>query len=1165
MKYFLSFLLYITTLFTSYAQLSNKHWLPPLHANEENYSTLIQGHYVYLSTPEPTPFAVTVTTGDGTPINGSPFTISQGNPVQINIGNAQPSVMMLDRTDVGTVITGKGLVLEAQYDFYVNFRVRSQNHAEFLTSKGKIGAGTVFRLGSLPQTSSGGIRNFVASFMATEDATSVTLSDYDSNVVFINGNSTFSTANQSFTLNAGESVVVSGYTTTAANYTGFVGALLTSNKPIVANTGNLAGGMLLAMDGQDFNLDQIVPLEQVGTEYIVMKGNGSNVSERPMVIAHQDATDIFVNGNATPITTINAGEYYLIPSSYFLGTTSNKNMYITTSKKVFVYQIIAGSLSDATTGMFFIPPVNCFWQQNVDLIPDFNKIGTTVYSNSVLLLATKTGATVQVNGITTTATPLPVTGVADWETYRITNLSGNVSVTSTEPLSVGVLGAENVAGYGGFFSGFGSIPTDSKAIICSSETTVDLFTYINGNPETGGTWSFNGTTLANGLFNPTTDTPGIYTYAFSKSCDGVTQNYAVSIEVSIQQAENVGSSTTKTYCNNDNPEDLITLLGNNVATNGIWSFDGTTLANGLFNPATDASGIYTYTLPASGVCPEITSTVTVTVNNAPQITTISNLEECDDTSDGDAFNNFTFFNLNDKENEIIGTQTNIASITYHEQQNYAENNSNSLPLNYYTTSKTIYFRITTTDNCYSIGSFNLVVNPLPNAVDEVTLKQCDTDSDAITSFNLTEANSLLSTATTVSFSYFSSIANATTNTSPITNTTNYIANNGTIVWARIEDTTTHCFVTAKVNLVVSAMLINANYSYTINECDNYVDTTNTDTDGIAVFNLTEIATDIMANSTIPTGQAYSFSYYLSENDALAETSEITGTTDFSNTIPYFQKIWVRIDSEINNECVGLNDYLTLTVTPTPDVNLGDDFSLCVSPSTGLGEQTVNATPISSGNYSYQWSSNVPNLDLSSATNATYTITQAGTYTVEVTNTATNCSNTDEITAIISSEPEQFIATVTTPAFSSGLTIIETNAIGGFGTYEYSLDLIDWQTNPTFTDLPNGTYTVYVRDIQGCGVLSVDNLFAITYPNFFTPNGDGYNDVWKIDYLPQSFNPIIYIFDRYGKLLQQQTISSEGWDGTFNGQPLPSSDYWFVIEYTENNSRKQFKSHFSLKR
>ncbi|TRW90194.1 T9SS type B sorting domain-containing protein, partial [Flavobacterium sp. GT3R68] len=55
-------------------------------------------------------------------------------------------------------------------------------------------------------------------------------------------------------------------------------------------------------------------------------------------------------------------------------------------------------------------------------------------------------------------------------------------------------------------------------------------------------------------------------------------------------------------------------------------------------------------------------------------------------------------------------------------------------------------------------------------------------------------------------------------------------------------------------------------------------------------------------------------------------------------------------------------------------------------------------------------------------------------------------------------------------------------------------------------------------------------------------------------------------DRYGKLLKQLSpINSTGWDGTFNGQLMPSSDYWFSVDYTEEGVVKVFKAHFSMKR
>jgi gliding motility-associated-like protein len=89
--------------------------------------------------------------------------------------------------------------------------------------------------------------------------------------------------------------------------------------------------------------------------------------------------------------------------------------------------------------------------------------------------------------------------------------------------------------------------------------------------------------------------------------------------------------------------------------------------------------------------------------------------------------------------------------------------------------------------------------------------------------------------------------------------------------------------------------------------------------------------------------------------------------------------------------------------------------------------------------------------------------------------------------------------------------------------------------------------------------------AINYPLFFTPNGDGFNDTWNIVGLANQPNTKIYIFDRYGKLIKQISPTSNGWDGTFNGRPLPSTDYWFTVTYEEDSQTKEFKAHFSLKR
>ncbi|WP_252775325.1 T9SS type B sorting domain-containing protein [Flavobacterium sp. NRK F10] len=1155
----------------AFSQLSNKHWIPPLYANETMSTNLVKDHYIYLSTPEPTPFPVTIKAGNGVPINGSPFTISQGNPVRIKIGDDQPSLMMLDISQVGSVVANRGLILEGQYDFYVSFRVRADNHAEILASKGRTGAGTVFRLGSLPQTSGGSIRNFVTSFMATEDNTTVVLSDYDVGVSFILGNTTFSAPSQTFVLNKGESVVVSGDVSTSVNRVGFIGALLTSDKPIVVNTGNLTGGMLSDSAGQDFNLDQIVPLEQVGKEYIVMKGNGSDSTEHPLIIAHEDNTEIRLNGSPTPVATIDAGEYYLVPTSYFLGSASNFNMLIQTSKPSFVYQIIGGSLSDATSGFFFIPPLSCFWQKSVDLIPDVDRIGNTAYTGGILV-ATESfvngdpsnPTVVTINGVPVSANSVAVTGNPNWKTYRIDNLTGDTEVSSTGALAVGVFGASGAAGYGGYFSGFGSVPSNRTMDVCSG-TTIDLFDEIPGNPETNGTWDYNGTPRADGLFDPTIDLPGDYSYHFSKTCDGITRFYDITITVnSIVPGPSAGVSSAQNLCQVNESIDLTSFLGANITSGGTWTYNGTPRNpdNGDFNPTIDLPGQYTYTVSdVNGICDPVSATVTVDIVSSPDALTVTSYEICDTDDDGDDTNGYATFLLDTKNAEIIGNQTDILSVQFYETMIDAENNMPPLSNSYYSNSKTIYFRITNNNGCYEIGTLDLEVNPLPVSVSEITLKQCDTDTDAITNFNLIQANSQISTDSDVVFTYHNSLSGAEGQTDYVADDTNYTAANGSEVWVRIENDY-GCYRTAKVNLIVSATTVAQSFSFPLEECDDYLDANDPDDDGIDYFDLTQIEATLI--SQFPSNQSYTFSYYENETDALIEQNSIQDITNFRNTVPDYQEIWVRMESNLY-ECAALGPFLKLIVNPLPDTDLGDNFFLCVDPQTGSGSQVIDATPATSGNYSYQWSSDIVGLDLTNEVGSQYVVTEEGTYTVIVTNLDTSCSYTDQITTTYSSEPVSFTAEVITPPFSAGTATIVGAAEGGYGIYEYSIDLVNWQTNPTFTDLPNGNYTIYVKDIQGCGeLLSVSNLNAITYPNYFTPNGDGYNDTWNIKGLSE-YDAKIYIFDRYGKLIKQISTNGEGWDGTYNGQPLPSTDYWFRVDYVVNGTSQEFKAHFSLKR
>jgi gliding motility-associated-like protein len=212
--------------------------------------------------------------------------------------------------------------------------------------------------------------------------------------------------------------------------------------------------------------------------------------------------------------------------------------------------------------------------------------------------------------------------------------------------------------------------------------------------------------------------------------------------------------------------------------------------------------------------------------------------------------------------------------------------------------------------------------------------------------------------------------------------------------------------------------------------------------------------------------------------------------------------------------------------------------------------TINA---GNGFDSYTWSTN--------ANTQSIIVSQAGSYAVTVTENynGINCSSTKNFTVVNSN-----VATVSEIITSdwtdnnNTISVLLTNS--SVGNYVYSLDGINYQNSNVFYGLESGEYTVFVKDTNGCGISS-EEVYLLMYPKFFTPNGDSYNDTWKIKFSQKERNLKIAIFDRYGKLLKTMN-SSESWDGKLNGKDLPSDDYWFVV--TRQNG-KEFRGHFAMKR
>ena len=139
-------------------------------------------------------------------------------------------------------------------------------------------------------------------------------------------------------------------------------------------------------------------------------------------------------------------------------------------------------------------------------------------------------------------------------------------------------------------------------------------------------------------------------------------------------------------------------------------------------------------------------------------------------------------------------------------------------------------------------------------------------------------------------------------------------------------------------------------------------------------------------------------------------------------------------------------------------------------------------------------------------------------------------------------------------------------VTGMGDYEFAIDDVNgpYQESNFFNNVPIGFHELYVRDQNGCGSIGPILIPVLGIPKYFTPNGDGFHDYWNVKGVSALFNyrSTIYIFDRYGKLLKQIGTTGSGWDGTYNGHPMPADDYWYSIEFEDG---RKAKGHFTLKR
>ena len=295
-------------------------------------------------------------------------------------------------------------------------------------------------------------------------------------------------------------------------------------------------------------------------------------------------------------------------------------------------------------------------------------------------------------------------------------------------------------------------------------------------------------------------------------------------------------------------------------------------------------------------------------------------------------------------------------------------------------------------------------------------------------------------------------------------------------------------------------------------------------------------------------EAFTVTYYTNRPDAVAGRNPLP--------VPYTttanpQTIYARVINNFINVCPRVVNF-QVWVSENPLLTLEEQQFIC-SNSGGL------VIIADEGYDQYSWTSTERFTQLTASSIEVY---GEGEYSVTVSNLYGRqlqaCSTTATVTVRESGLPQN--VTIEVSDWTEDENVI-TVSVTDPDLYEYSLDNINYQSSPVFTGLEAGLYKVYIRDRAYCATSPYD-VVVLNYPKFFTPNGDGENETWHIKYSSREPGMIIYIYDRYGKLIKGFDAQSAGWDGTLNGSQLPATDYWFVVNRQDG---RVFKGHFSLVR
>jgi len=570
---------------------------------------------------------------------GAPIVLNipANNAVRYNLTSLKAQL----ETAPTNTVCNTGLHIVSTADITCYYESSNSNNPDIAALKGQNGLGTEFyiplhKYAPFMNNDFGHTDNLAfASFdiVATENNTTVLINP----PVNVDGHP----AGTPFLISLNKGQTYSCANTNLANYTDPAthpsGAAVLSDKPIAINIKddsdhNPSGGCY------DLMMDQIVPVNILGTEYVAVKGSLNPTGDESLfLMAVENNTQVFIDGSSTPVATLFAGQYYRHDMDYLSGAANNST-YITSTKPLYAIHVTGFGCE---MGMAILPPLNCAGSQQVGFTRSTNEgffLNLLVRNGSQNDFVVTGPGTMTIPGSAFVA--VPGTG-GEWMAahiqYNETEVPVNqaIVVTNTSDVfSLGIINGGSASGcrYGFFseFSGEINLSAGPNQNRCATDS-VHLAGTVNGGSTTG-IWTSTGSgnflpdaTALNAVYEPSVGDLALGSVTLTLTSTGHCTPVSDDMTVNFQAKPIPNAGVDQQVCTNNPP---VTLAGSVLnAVGGVW-----TGGAGTFLPAnSDLNATYTptaaeissgsrwirLTSTGNGVCSAVVDSMLVTFTPSP--------------------------------------------------------------------------------------------------------------------------------------------------------------------------------------------------------------------------------------------------------------------------------------------------------------------------------------------------------------------------------------------------------------------------------------------------------------------------------------------------------------------------------------------------------------------